>query len=231
MPVIRIQAVLAAALLLGAVACQKKRAATQEQSQNPTAAAPVQGEQRPSAMSNPAAPAPQPAPDLRIPAGTSISVRLNQSVDTASARAGDRFSASLAAPVVVDGETVLPLGAAATVRAVSARPSGRLKGRGYLTLTLASVERNGESYPVTCSSRSWSTRNHKKRNLFLIGGGSGFGALVGGIASGGAGALIGAGAGAAAGTVGAAVTGRKNVHVPAETKLDFKLRSPVVIRR
>jgi len=68
---------------------------------------------------------------------------------------------------------------------------------------------------------------HKKRNAVLIGGGSALGAAIGAIAGGGKGALIGAGAGAGAGTVGAGVTGKKEVGIPAETPLRFTLRAPV----
>ena len=68
---------------------------------------------------------------------------------------------------------------------------------------------------------------HKKRNLVAIGGGSGVGAAIGAIASGGTGALIGAGAGAVAGTVGAAVTGKKEVTIPAESVVRFTLGAPV----
>jgi hypothetical protein len=57
----------------------------------------------------------------------------------------------------------------------------------------------------------------------LIGGGSGLGALIGGLAGGGRGALIGAGAGAGAGAAGAAFTGKKQVSIPAETVLTFRL--------
>ena len=69
--------------------------------------------------------------------------------------------------------------------------------------------------------------SHKKRNLSLIGGGAGLGALVGGLAGGGKGALIGASAGAGAGTAGAAATGKKEVGVAAESLLTFPLQAPV----
>jgi hypothetical protein len=71
--------------------------------------------------------------------------------------------------------------------------------------------------------------SHKRRNLGIIGGGSGFGAVVGALAGGGVGALAGAGAGAAAGTVGAAATGKRNVRLPVESRLTFSLAQPVAL--
>jgi hypothetical protein len=70
---------------------------------------------------------------------------------------------------------------------------------------------------------------HRRRNIALIGGGSGVGALIGGLAGGGTGALIGGGAGAAAGTAGAVVTGKKQTGLPAESLVVFHLRKPLRI--
>jgi hypothetical protein len=176
----------------------------------------------------------EPKPDTasersaRVPAGTAVRVRLDQALDTARNRAGDRFTASLATPVRVDEKVVLPKNTPFSGRVVSAKPSGRLRGRAYMALALDSFELDGKTYRIHTSSNSRASSSHKKRNLALIGGGSGLGALIGGIAGGGKGALIGAGAGAAAGTTGAAITGRKNVRLPAETVLSFVLREPVI---
>ena len=71
---------------------------------------------------------------------------------------------------------------------------------------------------------------HKKRNWALVGGGTGVGALIGGLAGGGGAALIGAGAGAAAGTIGAAATGRRQVGLPAESILIFRTSQPLAVR-
>lgn len=166
----------------------------------------------------------------QIPAGTEIHVRLNQTLDTARNRAGDRFSAVLMSPVMVNGDVALPKGTPFQGHITAAKPSGRLKGRGYMAYTLDSFEFNGQNYTVATSTHSRATASHKKRNWLLIGGGSGFGALVGGLAGGGKGALIGGGAGAAAGTAGAALTGRKHVQLPAETPLTFRLREPIQVR-
>ena len=71
---------------------------------------------------------------VEIPSGTSISIRLNQSLSTATNRRGETFSATLATPVVVDGQTVIPTGAEVKGVVLESVPSGRLKGRAVLSL-------------------------------------------------------------------------------------------------
>jgi len=170
---------------------------------------------------------PAAAATVRIPAGTILRVRLAQPLDTSRNGAGSRFEATLASPLSEHGKVVLPRHTRFTGHVASAKPSGRLKGRGYMTLVLDSFELRGARHRISTSTATRVTGSHRKRNVALIGGGSGVGALIGGLAGGGKGALIGAGAGAAAGTGGAAATGKKNVHLPAETVLTFRLRAPV----
>jgi hypothetical protein len=88
---------------------------------------------------------------------------------------------------------------------------------------------NGLHYRIQTAHVGRRSGGHKKRNFALIGGGSGVGTIIGAVAGGPAGALIGAGAGGAAGTVGAAITGKKNIHLPVETVLAFSLRAPVSV--
>jgi hypothetical protein len=107
---------------------------------------------------------------------------------------------------------------------VNSKESGRLKGVAHLSLALDSIEANGHSYPISTGSHSWRGKNHKKRNWIAIGGTSGAGALIGGLAGGPAGALIGSGAGAGAGTGYAYATGHKEIVLPAETRLSFTLQ-------
>ncbi|MBI3694897.1 MAG: hypothetical protein HY238_08670 [Acidobacteria bacterium] len=171
------------------------------------------------------------ASEIEVPGGTELQVRLNQSVGSARSEAGEEFDATLHAPVVVGDKVVVPKGAIVHGHVIHAVASGHLKTPARLSVTLDTLEWQGKSYPITTSSVSRSARSHKNRNLALIGGGSGAGALIGGLAGGGTGALIGAGAGAAAGTAGAYATGRKDVLLPAESLLTFRLQAPVKIRK
>lgn len=167
---------------------------------------------------------------LTIPAGTRIRVRLGEPLDTKNSRPGERFVAHLDQPVLAGDRVIVPRGTAFHGHVVEAKSSGRFKGRAYLAVTLDSFQLHGSTYEISTAASSRSSTSHKKRNLVLMGGGSGVGAAIGAIAGGGVGALIGAGAGAAAGTTGAFITGKKNVKLPAETPLTFSLQNPVTIR-
>ena len=166
-----------------------------------------------------------------IASGTVVHVRLLDTLDTKRNRAGDRFTATLDEPLVSGGRVIVPKGTPFKGHIVQARPSGRFKGRAAMALSLDSFELDGVSYPLETTRSARVSKGHKKRNWLWIGGGSGGGAAIGAIAGGGAGALIGAGAGAAAGTAGAAITGKRNLTIPVETRLAFTLRSPVDLRR
>jgi hypothetical protein len=181
-------------------------------------------------QSQPARPSPysQPAPTpIRIPSGTVWRVRLDETLDTRHNRPGDRFSATLISPVTVDGTVVVPRGAHCYGHLAESRPSGRLKGRALMSISLDAFDLNGKRYAIETSGVSRQSGRHRKRNLLLIGGGSGVGAAIGAITAGPAGALIGAGAGGGAGLTGAAITGKKNIRLPVETVLTFSQRVPL----
>jgi hypothetical protein len=164
-----------------------------------------------------------------MPGGTAISVRLLSSISSETAHPGDEVDAELAAPLVVDGQTLYEKGTRARVRVMSVQASGRLKNPGFLKITFAAVKRSNGSWEqvetVPISARG---QSHKKRNTTLIGGGAAVGAVIGAIASGGKGAAIGAASGAAAGTAGAYATGRTDVSFSVERVLRFKTAKEVV---
>jgi hypothetical protein len=180
---------------------------------------------------NQAAPAPAPPGprEVELPSGTIVAVRLDRALSTVRNRTGDTFEAILDEPVVIDGMEVLPQGTRFTGHVTTSRASGRLKGRGVLGTTLDAFDLKGQRYPIATSLHTRMTEAHKKRNIEVIGGGTGLGALIGGLAGGGKGVGIGAAVGAGAGTGVAATTGKKNVEVPAERLLRFSLKRPVKV--
>ena len=178
----------------------------------------------PAPVSAPASAAPLAAV---IPSGTPLHVRVDESIDTRRNRAGDAFSATLSQPVEMNGRVLIPAGTEFRGHVTTSNPSGRLKGRASLGLALDTFHMNGRSYRITTTSVERVSAAHKKRNSWIIGGTTGLGAALGAIAGGGKGALIGAGAGAGAGTAGAALTGKREVGIGAETPLRFTLRSAV----
>ena len=175
------------------------------------------------------APAPRPQP-IVLTAGTAIEITVDQSLSSKTNNAGDRFVASVAAPVVVDGKQVIPSGAAASGTITVAKSAGRFQGNAELALTLNSVTVDGKTYDLQTSTFSETTGGRGKRTAISTGIGAGAGAVIGAIAGGGKGAAIGAGAGAGAGAVGAGVTGERDVDFPAETKISFELTQPVTIQ-
>jgi len=165
-----------------------------------------------------------------IPAGTVITVRLGEAVGSKKSSNGDSFSAEVAEPVEVAGTVVVPYGARASGHVVEAVPEGRFKGGARLRLALDSVTANGTKYEIETGVLSRSLKGKGERTAAMIGGGAGGGALIGGLAGGGKGALIGGLVGAGAGTAGAAYTGNKDIVLPAESALSFKLTQPLTVK-
>jgi hypothetical protein len=158
-----------------------------------------------------------------VPAGTPITVRLQQSLSSASAVPGERFEAVLDQPIEVDDRIVLPAGTPVAGHVIVVRHSGRLHHPGELGLTLDNIAVGQQQISLVTSSVVARGGSHKKRNWGWIGGGTGGGALIGALAAGGKGALIGSGIGAAAGTTTAFITGKKDVGFGAEHRLSFRL--------
>ena len=227
-------------LLLTLVACSNKPADTASNSASQNTAAPSNAAGG-NAMSSPAAPAtaapataapataaPAPQP-LVVPAGTTLTVRLGESVGSKISSPGQSFSATLASPVTVDGNTVIPAGASARGTVVDAKPLGRFKGGAILELRLNSITINGTEQRIKTSAVTRTLKGKGKRTAVMAGGGTALGAIIGGLAGGGKGAAIGAAAGAGAGTGGAAFTGNKEIILPAESALSFRLTSPLEV--
>jgi hypothetical protein len=159
-----------------------------------------------------------------------ISVVLDEPVGSKTSTPGQQFNASVREAVEVDGKVAIPKGARATGVVKDAKPAGRFKGGASLELTLASIEVNGTSYDVHTTAPTQSSTGKGKRTATMVGGGAGGGALIGGLAGGGKGALIGGLIGAAAGTGGAGLTGNRDITLPAETPISFKLVDPLEIK-
>ncbi|MGH9670471.1 MAG: hypothetical protein ACRD3A_10205 [Terriglobales bacterium] len=170
------------------------------------------------------------AKPVSVPEGAVLTVRLKQAVGSKISNTGDSFEASLADPVSVDGKVVIPEGSDVMGTVVDAKPLGRFKGGAVLQITLNSVTVKGSKYDIETNSSTRAMKGKGKRTAIMVGGGAGLGAIIGAVAGGGKGAAIGAAAGAGAGTAGAAFTGNKNITLPAETLVEFKLLKPVAIK-
>jgi hypothetical protein len=171
----------------------------------------------------PAAPAPRPAPSVSLPAGTALRVTLSDGVGTDSSAVGGEFTATIAEPVVVEGQTVLKKGSTVVGRVVDLKKPGRVKGRASLSLVLVSVNRDGKAVPVATQTYVGVAKDNKKRDAGIIAGGAGVGAVVGAIAGGGKGAATGAAIGGGGGTGAVLATRGDDLHYPPETRLTFVL--------
>lgn len=175
-------------------------------------------------------PTPTPAPTpIVIAAGTTISIRTTNAISTKDPQAKQDFQASLSRPLFVGSQVVIPKGAPAAGSIPAAESAGRIKGEGELRLVLTTLTVNGKAYQVSAEPVVIKAKGRGKRSAAMIGGGGGAGALIGGLAGGGKGAAIGALAGAAAGTAGATMTGKRDVELPAETIVSFRLSKPLVL--
>ena len=155
---------------------------------------------------------------------------MNQALGSKISQSGQSFSATVASPIVVGGRTVVRAGSSASGTVVSAKSLGRFKGQASLVVRLDTISAGGRSFDVETSSIDRVEKGKGKRTAVLAGGGGGLGAIIGGLAGGGKGALIGGLAGAGAGTAGSAFTGNKEIVIPAETTLTFRLESSVRVR-
>lgn len=187
--------------------------------------APVPAQVRASSDGSYSAQAPVNSASLQVPAGTEITIRLIDPVDSQTDRLGQTYRASLDQPVVVNGQTVIPRGADAIATLIDAQKSGKIQGRTSLTLDLKNVTVNGKQYDITTTGVSQESSSRGARSAKVIGGTAAVGAIIGAIAGGGKGAAIGAGSGAAAGTAAQVVTSGQRVKVPAETRLSFTLQN------
>jgi hypothetical protein len=164
---------------------------------------------------------------FRVPAGTEISVRTNETIDSAKATEGQTYVADVTEDVRdADGAVVIPRGANARIVIVSASKGGKIRGASDLSLDLANVTIDGRLYQLSTTDLVQKGKEGvgvNKRTGEFAGGGAAIGAIIGAIAGGGKGAAIGAGAGAGAGTLGQVLTKGGSIKVPVESVLTFKL--------
>jgi hypothetical protein len=165
----------------------------------------------PAAPPVPATPAPAPDPGLTLPRGTRLEVRLNQTID------------------VVGTAVAVPAGSEATGEVLVAHKRGLFKGKSVMALTLTKLDVNGMEYHIDTSTLSRSKKGKGKRSAALIGGGAGMGMLIGGVATGGVGLLVGGLAGGGAGALGAAFTGNRDLTIPAESVVNFRLQDDLTL--
>jgi hypothetical protein len=180
-----------------------------------------------------AAPAPPPPPPppqkVTIPAGTQLTVRLNDPLDSEKNQVGDTWHGTLSAPISLEGETVVPSGADVVGRVADVKSAGRFAGNSVLTLEVTTLMVNGRSYGVQTNQWSRAGKGEGKSTATKIGGGAALGAIIGGLAGGGKGAAIGTVAGAGAGTGVSAAKKGQQIKLGPESTLNFQMINALTV--
>jgi outer membrane murein-binding lipoprotein Lpp len=172
----------------------------------------------------------QPNVSIQIPAGTELAIRIDQRISVKSSHAGEHFSGTIVDPLVSNGSVVVPRGTPVAGRIDESHRRGHFKGRSILELRLTSMTLNGYEYPLDTHDKVETKRGKGRRSAGIIGGMTGAGMIIGGIASGGVGLGIGAAAGAGSGTAIAGLTGNRDLVIPAESVVHFRLADALVVQ-
>ena len=166
-----------------------------------------------------------------VPAGTSVTVSLGSALGSKLSQAGQTFTGSVSKDITVGNEVVIPKGSNVSGTVTDAKALGKFKGGAVLGIRLDSINLNGTDMPVQAAARSFTEKGKGKRTAVLTGGGAALGGLIGGLAGGGKGAAIGLAAGAGAGAGGSALTGNKEIVLPAESDVTFELTQELKLER
>jgi hypothetical protein len=175
---------------------------------------------------------PPPPPQLAtvtVPSGTAIVVRLIDTIDSSTAQAGDKFHATLDAPIAIDGDVVVPAHYDVEGQVVNGQASGKFAGQALLVLQLDRIKVGDKSYNIQTDQFSQKTSSRGKNTAEKVGAGAVAGAVLGGIFGGGKGAAIGSAAGAGAGGGVQAASKRPDIKLSSEKVLNFTLQAPVTL--
>ncbi|MFH1725946.1 MAG: hypothetical protein ABII00_15165 [Elusimicrobiota bacterium] len=166
---------------------------------------------------------------LEVPAGTLLSVELVDPVHTGKNSTGDVFRGRLLEGVWIRNRVVIPPGTTIRGELTQVVPSGRIRRRSKLDLTLRSLEIDGSSRTISTDTLSYVGDKHSGKNVGAWLGGALQGALYGVLFGGKGGAIIGAGAGAAAGGASTVIKGKQNIDFDQGARLLFETVEPFTV--
>jgi hypothetical protein len=183
-------------------------------------------------------------PDLSaLPAGTAVRMKLETPISTMTSKPGDRFAGRVTEPVLLNGKTVIPVGAALEGRVARASEPRRIRGTPTIDLrpelvVMPDGQRLALNAVVVDTSARPQTevddegrikgRGRDARDWKETGVATGGGAVVGALVGGGKGTLIGAATGATASIV-YWLTKRKSATLPAGTEIIMELSRPMAL--
>jgi outer membrane lipoprotein SlyB len=166
---------------------------------------------------------------VTIESGTTVSIRLSETVDSETAQPGQTFRATLDAPLTVDGEVAIPAGYDIEGHVVDVKSAGKFAGQSALSLQLDRIQVGAKTYNIRTNQYQRHGTNRTTNTAKKVGAGAAIGAIIGGIAGGGKGAAIGAAAGGGLGGGVQAATKGQQIKLPTETVLTFELESPLTV--
>lgn len=167
-------------------------------------------------------------PDLVIPAGTFMTVRVDQPLSSDRSQPRETFTVTLTQPIVVDGLVVARRGQTLAGRVAEAQKAGRKSGQSRLGIELIELGTvDGQQLPIRTQLIEYTGRASKGRDATVIGATTGTGAAIGAAAAGGAGGGAGAAAGAVASTIGVLLTRGRATEIYPENVLTFRTLEPV----
>ena len=213
-----------------AVGCSKQPAADNSSDPNATDQnAPASAEQGGSSARQPKERKEHKAEARRmvVPAGTAVTISLGDPIGSKISQSGQTFTGSVAKDVVVGGEVAIRQGANVGGTVTDAKPLGKFAGGAVLQVRLDSIN----NLQVAAAERTFNQKGKGKRTAVATGGGAALGGIIGGLVGGGKGAAIGLAAGAGAGAGGSALTGNKDIVLPAESNITFELSQALELRK
>jgi hypothetical protein len=193
------------------------------------ASAPAMTPSAPATTAMAPSPPPPPPKPVTISDGTVLQVRMTDTIDSATNQPGDRFRATLDAPVTIDDKVIIPHGADIEGRVAELKSAGHFAGKPAIALELTALSINGRRYSLHTNQYSREGSSRGKNTAEKVGGGAAVGTIIGAIAGGGKGAAIGGIIGAGAGGGVQAATKAPSIHVPSEALLSFTLESPLTV--
>ncbi len=205
---------------------------TPSSSNDNTPAAPVAAMAPPPApvAAVPSTPPPPPPPKkVTIPSGTTLAVRLVDTIDSETSQQGQTFHATLDSPLAVDGDVVIPSGYDVEGHLVEVKSAGKFAGQSVVALQLDRISSGGKYYSLQTDQYRRQGSSRGKNTAAKVGAGAGIGAIIGAIAGGGKGAAIGAAAGGGLGGGVQAATKGQQIKLPSETVLNFTLQAPLTV--
>lgn len=184
----------------------------------------------PPVVAQPSAPPPPVARVVTLPAGSTLPVRITQTLDSATSQPGDTFSGALATDLIADGMLLIPRGATVNGRVSEVHEAAHFKGASLLTVELTGITARGERIAVSTQPYSVEGKSRGKNTAVKTGVGAAAGAVLGGIFGGGKGAAIGAAAGGGTGAAINGVTRGEQVQIPSESVVRFVTTNALAVR-